>query len=81
MDSGEEVSSLFESVDAMRADLAEFRHETHRELGRINTRLDGCATKADVQALRIELKDAMLAQTRWILAGLVTVVLAIYFRT
>ena len=95
MDAADEFSNIVDSYDAMRADLAEFRHETRRELGAVNARLDAvharldaanarfdsCATKADLAELKSEFKDALLLQTRWILAGLLTVVLAIYFRT
>lgn len=91
MDAASELSNIVETVDATRADLAEFRHETRRELDKINTRLDEMATRTDVlnlkmevkseiAALRSEFKDALLTQTRWILAGLVTILLAFYFR-
>lgn len=88
MDAASEFSDIVETLDSIRADLAEFRHETRRDLDVLKARLDGfgtrlesCATKADLAELKAEFKDVMLAQTRWILAGLVTVILAIYFRT
>ena len=129
MDAAGEFSNIVETLDSIRADLAEFRHETRRELEAMNarlgagatradlahlsaridgcatkadvaqlstrldtcatkadvaqlsTRLDTCATKADVAQLEAKVTQALLMQTRWTLAGLVTVVLAIYFRT
>lgn len=92
MDSGDEVSNLFENADELNGDFAEFRHEMRRDLAAINARLesltthvDMCATKADMAELRTEIRtefrDAMLTQTRWSLAGLLTIVIAIYFRS
>lgn len=92
MDSADEVSNLFENADELNGDFAEFRQEMRRDLAAINARLDSltsrvdmCATKADLAEVRSELRtdfrDAMLNQTRWILAGLLTILLAIYFRT
>lgn len=96
MDAASELSNIVETVDATRADLAEFRHETRRELDKIWARLNEIGAtmvtksellelkvelKSELGTLRSEFKDALLTQTRWLLAGIVTVLLAIYFRT
>jgi hypothetical protein len=85
MDAANELSSIAETVDAIRADIAELRHETRRELDVIKTRLEGCVTTAEFHkemgSLRDALNQGLLRQTRWMLAELLTVVVAIYFRT
>lgn len=88
MDSGDEVSNLFENADELNGDFAEFRHDLaaiNARLESLTTHVDMCATKADMAELRTEIRtefrDAMLTQTRWSLAGLLTIVIAIYFRS
>ena len=79
-DAAKDLANIVDGVDALRADIAELRHETRREFGEIRrelavieTRLNSCVTKAD-------LEKAMLLQTRWILGGLVVILLAFWFK-
>lgn len=95
VDAAADLAMIVETVDAMRADLAELRHEVRREIDGVKARVEATATKADIQtlrtdiqtvrtenqALRAEFKDALLFQTRWMLAGVVTVLLAIFFKS
>ena len=87
MDATADLAAILETVEATRADLAELRHEMRREIDGLKARVAETVTKAelqtvrtDIQVLRSEFKDALLLQTRWMLAGIVTVLLAIFFK-
>lgn len=64
------LTTLLETVEATRADLAELRHE----FDVLKTHVAQLPTKGD-------LKDAFWVQTRWLLSGLVVVLLAILFKS
>ena len=66
MDAADEFSNIVDMYDAMRADLAELRHETRRELDVISTRLDNTVTKAELA----ELRGQMLTQFQAVHADL-----------
>lgn len=70
MDAAADLTTLLETVEATRADVAELRHE----FDLLKTQVAQLPTKAD-------LKDAFLVQTRWLLSGLVVVLLAILFKS
>ena len=70
MDAAADLTTIVETVEATRADLAELRHE----FDLLKARVDELPTKAD-------LKDAFWVQTRWMLGGLVVVLLAILFKS
>jgi hypothetical protein len=65
MDAADEFSNIVDTYEAMRADLAEFRHETRRDLEVIKVRMDGLATKAELAETKAELaetKSALMMQ-------------------
>ena len=72
-DAAADLATMLESMDAIRADIAELRHQMEIQLARLNARLDATVTKAD-------LDHALLIQTRWMLGGLVLVLTAILFK-
>ena len=80
-DAASELAGILETVEATRGDVAELRHEMRRELDVIKVRLGTMSQRFDTVATKADLHAAMWTQTRWLLAGLVTVLLAIYFRT
>jgi hypothetical protein len=84
MEAATDLSSIIETVEATRADVAELRHQMEIEFAKvraevkteatvINTRLDQAVTSA-------RLEHALLIQTRWILGGFALVLIAILFK-
>ena len=87
MDAADEFSNIVDTYDAMRADLAELRHEMRRELDVVKTRLDQCATKADLaelrtelQAMRADMHQSLTRQSHWVLGVLVTILVAVFLK-
>lgn len=62
MDAADEFSNIVDYYDAMRADLAELRHEARREFDRINGRMDRMDTRLATKAELAELRSDMNAQ-------------------
>ena len=69
VDAAADLTTLLETVEATRADLAELRHE----FDLLRARVDQLPTRAD-------LDHALLIQTRWMLGGFALVLTAILFK-
>lgn len=95
-DAAADFATVVDNLDALRADIAELRHEMRVEFAQLRSDIAGRATKSELAELRHELavvvtrmndlvtaadlKDALWTQTRWQLAGIITILLAILFK-
>ena len=70
-----EMDPMRADTTALRADIAELRHEMQRGMEALRTEMQTSSLE-----LRLHLEKSLRGQTRWMLALFVTLLVAVYFK-